>query len=214
MPTPLLWLLASASALGPRVQQRAPLPPPPAASPMPVRVATGATGAAWVALGARTFDVESSRQLVGAPGVATATFEDNIREPAAGFLELTSPVFVLEGVLLIALAANVFEARPADAARVGASLALASAATLAGLAVATASRAPVVDQGVVGDRAEHGWDRAEHPRLLPRHDLEPGHESARALRVPAVHRTTAQHRGTGRLLSSGSSSLQAQPRKG
>ncbi|KAH8043558.1 hypothetical protein JL722_15149 [Aureococcus anophagefferens] len=117
MPTPLLWLLASASAFGPRTQQRAPLPPPPAASPMPVRVATGATGAAWVALGARTFDVESSRQLVGALGVATATFEDNIREPAAGFLELTSPVFVL-GALLVARG-NVFEARPADAARVG-----------------------------------------------------------------------------------------------
>ena len=150
MPTPLLWLLASASAFGPRTQRRAPLPPPPAASTMPVRVATGATGAAWVALGARTFDVESSRQLVGALGVATATFEDNIREPAAGFLELTSPVFVLEGALLVALAANVFEARPADAARVGASLALASAATLAGLAVATSSGAPVVDQGVVG----------------------------------------------------------------
>ncbi|KAK7239279.1 hypothetical protein SO694_00025263 [Aureococcus anophagefferens] len=97
MPTPLLWLLASASAFGPRTQQRAPLPPPPAASPMPVRVATGATGAAWVALGARTFDVESSRQLVGALGVATATFEDNIREPAAGFLELTSPVFGVVG---------------------------------------------------------------------------------------------------------------------
>ncbi|KAH8061866.1 hypothetical protein JL722_3823 [Aureococcus anophagefferens] len=161
MPTPLLWLLASASAFGPRTQQRAPLPPPPAASPMPVRVATGATGAAWVALGARTFDVESSRQLVGALGVATATFEDNIREPAAGFLELTSPVFVLEGALLVALAANVFEARPADAARVGASLALASAATLAGLAAVGASGVDDVAALLKGDAVDLATDRGE-----------------------------------------------------
>ncbi|KAH8055822.1 hypothetical protein JL721_10135 [Aureococcus anophagefferens] len=184
MPTPLLWLLASASAFGPRTQQRAPLPPPPAASPMPVRVATGATGAAWVALGARTFDVESSRQLVGALGVATATFEDNIREPAAGFLELTSPVFVLEGALLVALAANVFEARPADAARVGASLALASAATLAGLAVATSSGAVAVGASGVddvaallkGDAVDLATDRGESAGggFTERRDVLPG----------------------------------------
>ena len=47
----------------------------------------------------------------------SATLEDRFREPAAGFLELTSPVFVLQGVLLAALAAELFA--PKDAARVG-----------------------------------------------------------------------------------------------
>ena len=138
---------------GPR--QRVPPPPPPPPPPLaapsrPERVALGATGVAWAAVGAKAFDVETSRRLVGALGVATATFEDNIREPAAGFLELTSPLFVLEGALLLALAGGVFDGRREDAARVGSSLALANVSALLAVAAAVASGATVADQGVVG----------------------------------------------------------------
>ena len=107
----------------------------------PERAALGGVGVSWVALGARTFDAAASREAVGALGVATATFEDNIREPAAGFLELTSPLFVLQGVLLLALAANVFASK--DAARVSSSIALASGTTLLALALAVVAGAPV-----------------------------------------------------------------------
>ena len=127
-----LSLLAAARAL---------TTPPASRLGPPERAALGGVGAAWVALGARTFDAANARDAVGALGVATATFEDNIREPAAGFLELTSPLFVLQGVLLLALAANVFEAK--DAARVSSSIALAAATTLLALALAVVAGAPV-----------------------------------------------------------------------
>ncbi|CAH0378794.1 unnamed protein product [Pelagomonas calceolata] len=115
--------------------------PPASRLGTPERAALGGVGAAWVALGARTFDAANAREAVGALGVATATFEDNIREPAAGFLELTSPLFVLQGVLLLALSANVFASK--DAARVSSSIALASATTLLALALAVVAGAPV-----------------------------------------------------------------------
>lgn len=115
---------------------------PPASRLSPPECAPlGGVGAAWVALGARTFDAANARDAVGALGVAIATFEDNIREPAAGFLELTSSLFVLQGVLLLALAANVFEAK--DAARVSSSIALAAATTLLALALAVVAGAPI-----------------------------------------------------------------------
>ena len=98
-----LCLLAAARAL---------TTPPASRLGNPERAALGGVGVSWVALGARTFDAANARDAVGALGVATATFEDNIREPAAGFLELTSPLFVLQGVLLLALSANVFEPTP------------------------------------------------------------------------------------------------------
>ena len=127
-----LCMLAAARAL---------TTPPASRLGPPERAALGGVGAAWVALGARTFDAAASREAVGALGVATATFEDNIREPAAGFLELTSPLFVLQGVLLLALAANVFESK--DAARVSSSIALAAATTLLALALAVVAGAPI-----------------------------------------------------------------------
>ena len=40
-------------------------------------------------------------------GLSTTTFEDNVREPAAGFLALYSPLGVLEGCLCLALAGAV-----------------------------------------------------------------------------------------------------------
>lgn len=131
-----------AHALTPKRGRSAPTPQSSRLSP-PERAAVGAVGASWVALGARTFDAAASREAVGALGVATATFEDNIREPAAGFLELASPLFVLQGVLLLALAANVFEESPKDAARVSSSIALASATTLAALALAFVAGTPI-----------------------------------------------------------------------
>ena len=115
-------------------------PPASRLSP-PERAALGGVGAGWIALGARTFDAANARDAVGALGVATATFEDNIREPAAGFLELTSPLFVLQGVLLLALSANVFASK--DAARVSSSIALASGTTLLALALAVVAGAPI-----------------------------------------------------------------------
>ena len=115
--------------------------PPASRLKTPERAALGGVGAGWIALGARTFDAANARDAVGALGVATATFEDNIREPAAGFLELTSPLFVLQGVLLLALAANVFDSK--DAARVSSSIALAAATTLLALALAVVAGAPV-----------------------------------------------------------------------
>ena len=127
-----LYLFAAARAL---------TTPPASRLKTPERAALGGVGVSWIALGARTFDAANARDAVGALGVATATFEDNIREPAAGFLELTSPLFVLQGVLLLALSANVFEAK--DAARVSSSIALASATTLLALALAVVAGAPV-----------------------------------------------------------------------
>ena len=127
-----LCLLAAARAL---------TTPPASRLGTPERAALGGVGAGWIALGARTFDAANARDAVGALGVATATFEDNIREPAAGFLELTSPLFVLQGVLLLALAANVFDSK--DAARVSSSIALASGTTLLALALAVVAGAPV-----------------------------------------------------------------------
>jgi len=127
-----LCLLAAASAL---------TTPPASRLSSPERAALGGVGVSWIALGARTFDASNARQAVGALGVATATFEDNIREPAAGFLELTSPLFVLQGVLLLALAADVFASK--DAARVSSSIALASGTTLLALALAVVAGAPI-----------------------------------------------------------------------
>jgi hypothetical protein len=62
-------------------------------------------------------------------GLPTGTFEDNLREPAAGLLEITSPLFPLEASLLVALASSVAVAEE-DRSRIGAALFLTSLGTL------------------------------------------------------------------------------------
>ena len=71
-------------------------------------------------------------------GLETETFEQNLREPAAGFLALYSPLGVLEGALCFALAGAVALSAE-DRSRTGAALASTSGATLLALAAAFAS---------------------------------------------------------------------------
>ena len=70
-------------------------------------------------------------------GVATATFEDNVREPAAGFFALTSALGPLEALLCLSLASAALA--PEVRSRVGGALAGTSGASLAALAYAFAS---------------------------------------------------------------------------
>lgn len=75
-------------------------------------------------------------------GLDTSTFEANVREPAAGFLEITSALFPLEAALLLGLAAGAERfTEPEDRSRMGAALAGASAGTLATLALSGAAAA-------------------------------------------------------------------------
>lgn len=122
--------------------------PPPAPPPMApaeqalLRVCAGA----WVA--ATPFALTNARPFVqDVFGLATSTFEDNLREPAAGLLEITSPLFPLEAALLFALAGAV-SVTEADRARIGAALASVSAVTLGNLVVAFASGLSVTPAGV------------------------------------------------------------------
>ena len=77
-------------------------------------------------------------------GQPSTTFEDNLREPAAGFLALYSPLGVLEGSLCLALAGAV-ALSPEDRSRVGATLAVTSFATLAALFFALATGMEVLN---------------------------------------------------------------------
>ena len=70
-------------------------------------------------------------------GVATATFEDNLREPAAGFFALTSAFGPLEALLCLSLTSAAL--MPEDRSRVGGALAGTSAAALVALAYAFAT---------------------------------------------------------------------------
>jgi len=70
-------------------------------------------------------------------GQPSSTFEDLLREPAAGFLALLSPLGPLEGFLCLALASVALT--PGDRSRAGAALAGTSAATIGALAFAFAS---------------------------------------------------------------------------
>ncbi len=70
-------------------------------------------------------------------GLATATFEDNIREPAAGFFALTSALGPLEALLCLSLAGAALV--PEDRSRIGGALAGTSGVSLAVLAYAFAT---------------------------------------------------------------------------
>ena len=82
--------------------------------------------------------VQSRPVIENVFGLPSTTFEDNLREPAAGFLALYSPLGVLEGCLCLALAGAV-ALEPEDRSRVGAALAGTSIATLGALALAFAT---------------------------------------------------------------------------
>jgi len=113
-------------------------------------VALRACAAGWTGLGVAAFSGPSSRAIVDdCFGLATATFEDNLREPAAGLLELTSPLFPLEAVLLVALASTI-EIGPEDRCRVGGTLGLTSAAIASTFALAVGSGMPVNNPAAVG----------------------------------------------------------------
>ena len=125
-------LLAPGSAL--RAPAFAPPPPLPSASwESPVLKAVGAAYATYpIAI------VNSRSMISNVFGLETETFEQNLREPAAGFLALYSPLGVLEGALCFALAGAVALSAE-DRSRTGAALASTSGATLLALAAAFAS---------------------------------------------------------------------------
>lgn len=75
-----------------------------------------ASAASWIALTVAC--LTNSRPVVNDVfGLATATFEDNVREPAAGFLEITSALFPLEAALLLGLAATAATATTATSSK-------------------------------------------------------------------------------------------------
>ena len=125
----------------PRAAPRFPAPRPPA--PEWERPLLQLCSAGWVL--STPAAITSSRPLIqNVFGLSTVTFEDNLREPAAGFLALTSPLGLLEGVLCLSLAGAVALC-PSDRARVGAALAGTCGATLAALALAFASGLEVIN---------------------------------------------------------------------
>jgi hypothetical protein len=81
-------------------------------------------------------------------GLPTTTFEDNLREPAAGLLELFSPLLPLEAMLLLALA-NGLSISAEDRSRIGGALSLTSAGVAACFGSALASGMPVTNVGAV-----------------------------------------------------------------
>ena len=100
----------------------------------------------WTGVGVSCYSGPSARAIVAdCFGLATVTFEDNIREPAAGLLELVAPLFPLEAVLLVALASSAFSLSAEDRSRIGGALSLTSAGLLATFGLAVAAGMPVND---------------------------------------------------------------------
>ncbi|KAJ1451856.1 hypothetical protein M885DRAFT_528740 [Pelagophyceae sp. CCMP2097] len=122
---------------------------PPTNSEAPMLAATGLTWAAVGGLVSFSGGENSKWFVTAAFGLATATFEDTIREPASGFLELTAPLFILEGVLLLALSRKLPVFSPDDQARLGVSLGLTSVATLAALTFVFAQGADLASPEIV-----------------------------------------------------------------
>ena len=79
-----------------------PLPPPPPPVAPAEQAALRAAAGAWLA--STPFALSSARGIVtDVFGLPTSTFEDNLREPAAGLLEITAPLFPLEATTLYLL---------------------------------------------------------------------------------------------------------------
>lgn len=83
-------------------------------------------------------------------GLDTTTFEQNLREPAGGFLEITSPLWLLQAGLLIALSSSSLQLTDEDRSRLGAAVGLSSAGALVTLALAAAQGLAVLDGTSVG----------------------------------------------------------------
>jgi len=149
----LLSLLASVLAyahglqlptLGRRI---APPPPPPPAPPAAEAGLQIACAASWLALTVPS--LTSAGPIVQSSfGIAQETFEQKLREPACGFLEITSPIFILEAALLLALARSLVGSE--EKARVGGALGLTGAMSLALLFLAFASGLSVAQPAAVG----------------------------------------------------------------
>ena len=122
-------------------------PPPPPLSPIEQQ-GHRAAAAAWLALVPPCLSVPKpiTQELFG---LDTTTFESNLREPAAGFIEITSPLFTLESGLLLALASSSLALSDEDRARAGAAIGLSSVGTLATLGLAAAQGLEVTNGPVV-----------------------------------------------------------------
>jgi hypothetical protein len=98
--------------------------------------------AGWVALCPISI-VNAKVTIHNVFGLATDTFQDNLREPAAGFLEITSSLFPLEGAMLLFLATAAASSKvnvsAQDRSRIGIALAGVSAGTMGTLALAASS---------------------------------------------------------------------------
>ena len=150
-------LLAAPSAPRTRLVGRAtpsvvPSSPPPLDAPLLQACAAGWTAVCPAAL-------SSSREIIhDVFGVATATFEDNLREPAAGFFALTSPLALLMAFLCLvlaradaALACRGLPPLPAeDRSRAGAALAGTCGASAAAIAYAFATGLTVANPAAFG----------------------------------------------------------------
>ena len=136
---PALTLRAPAFA-----RVRAPVaPPPPPPAPAWEKPLLQACAAGWV-LGCPLVLTSALPLIETTFGLAQTTFEDKLRDPAGGFLALTSPLGPLEGFLCLSLAST-DDLTPEDRSRIGAALVGTSGATLAALAVAFATGLSVTD---------------------------------------------------------------------
>jgi hypothetical protein len=136
---PALTLRAPAFA-----RVRAPVaPPPPPPAPAWEKPLLQACAAGWV-LGCPLVLTSALPLIETTFGLAQTTFEDKLRDPAGGFLALTSPLGPLEGFLCLSLA-RTSNTNPEDRSRIGAALVGTSGATLSALVVAFATGLSVAD---------------------------------------------------------------------
>ena len=117
-----------------RAQPRQSMPPPePEPSPTEAN-ALRATAALWLALVPPSY-TNPQPIIETVFGLPSTSFEDRLKEPAGGFLEITSPLFVLEAGLLFALAgslsATASNLSAKDRSRVGAAVHISSGGALA-----------------------------------------------------------------------------------
>ena len=106
----LLGLAVSASALRmPSIGRKSkPISPPPAPEPIAPWESNLLKAVATPFFAYPAAIVQSRPVIENVFGLPSTTFEDNLREPAAGFLALYSPLGVLEGCLCLALAKPLF----------------------------------------------------------------------------------------------------------
>ena len=147
---------ASAARLAPRLGRGAkPTPAPPTTSTNDIILRTCAAG--WAAIEASNYldpELKSRGIVSGCFGIAQATFEDNIREPASGFLELFAPLIGLQAILLFGLTAREqLELGDEDVSRLGIAQTLTSAFLLGTLGLAVGSGMEITNAPAVGGAA-------------------------------------------------------------